>query len=59
MVMARMPGDRSTTFKTIQKTLKPFKAIYTSMCTPVGRTEYYTTLYYSSTAMTFQVESPF
>eukprot|EP00972_Heterocapsa_arctica_P038739 5709629-Heterocapsa_arctica.AAC.1 len=34
MVMARMPEDRSKTFKTIQTPSKTFKAIYP--CSPVA-----------------------
>eukprot|EP00972_Heterocapsa_arctica_P022872 3364299-Heterocapsa_arctica.AAC.1 len=36
MVIARMPADRSTTFKNRQQRSKTFKAICTSVCTPVG-----------------------
>eukprot|EP00972_Heterocapsa_arctica_P045194 6671540-Heterocapsa_arctica.AAC.1 len=40
MAIARMPEDRSKSFKNIQQPLTTFKAIYTCMCTPVGRTEF-------------------
>eukprot|EP00972_Heterocapsa_arctica_P097652 14409862-Heterocapsa_arctica.AAC.1 len=34
MVIARMPEDRSKTFKNLYKLQNTFKAIYTCMCTP-------------------------
>eukprot|EP00972_Heterocapsa_arctica_P040464 5960834-Heterocapsa_arctica.AAC.1 len=41
MVMARMPEDRSKTFRNLQTPSKTFKAMYTCMCTPVGPTDDY------------------
>eukprot|EP00972_Heterocapsa_arctica_P102024 15033144-Heterocapsa_arctica.AAC.1 len=39
MMIARMPEDRSKTFKNLQNLLKTFKATYTCVCTPVGPTD--------------------
>eukprot|EP00972_Heterocapsa_arctica_P027665 4068700-Heterocapsa_arctica.AAC.1 len=39
MVIARTSEDRSNTFSNYQTPSKTLKAMYTSMCTPVGPTE--------------------
>eukprot|EP00972_Heterocapsa_arctica_P006821 997003-Heterocapsa_arctica.AAC.1 len=44
MVIARMPEDRSNTFKNLQKYSKTFKATYTCMCTPAGPTDIFGSL---------------
>eukprot|EP00972_Heterocapsa_arctica_P103630 15271481-Heterocapsa_arctica.AAC.1 len=38
LVIARMPGDRSKTVKHVKKPSNILTAIYTCMCTPLGRT---------------------
>eukprot|EP00972_Heterocapsa_arctica_P060633 8945369-Heterocapsa_arctica.AAC.1 len=39
MVIARMPEDRSKTFKSLQTHSNTLKAIYTCTCTPVRPTD--------------------